>query len=171
MKTTLTSLPVILLAVLGIALVSVIAIVAFFLPIQARQTNTGNPVDVIEAVPATALPMTPNVEFTLETVATAGKLGFEGVGGDIDGVLNPDLVVQPGDVVRLILVNGDGMPHDLFFPDLDTGTKYVYKTGDRTEIIFEVIDLLPDEYVYYCTVPGHRQAGQEGRFIVREVSK
>ena len=38
--------------------------------------------------------------------------------------------------------------------------------GDETEIIFEVGDMEPGTYVYYCTVPGHRQAGQEGKLVV-----
>lgn len=166
MKITTAFVAVILLSILGIALLAVIVMVAFFTPKQVHQSGTGNPVDVIEAT--TALPVTAKVEFTLQTDARDGKLGFMGMGGEIDGVINPDIIVQPGDVVRLILVNGDGMPHDLFLPDLDTGTEYVSQIGDRTEIIFEVKDIQPGNYVYYCTVPGHRQAGQEGKLIVSQ---
>jgi nitrite reductase (NO-forming) len=107
-----------------------------------------------------------NVEFTLKTITNHGGLAYEGVGGNIDGLVNPDLNVQPGDVVRVILINGDGMPHDLYLPDFDVKSEYVSKIGDQTEIIFEVGDTQPGNYVYYCTVPGHRQAGQEGKLIV-----
>lgn len=115
---------------------------------------------IAEASNATTL------SFTLKTIANNGKLAYIGIGGEIDGVVNPDLVVQVGSVVQIILVNGDGMPHDLFLPDFDTKTDYVTKIGDQTEIVFEVGDIQPDVYVYYCTVPGHRQAGQEGKLII-----
>ena len=106
------------------------------------------------------------VEFTLQTIAENGKLLYIGVGGEIDGIINPDLIVQQGEVVRIILVNGDGMVHDLFIPDLDQKTEYVRKIGDQAEIIFETGDLQPSSRVYYCTLPGHRKAGQEGNLIV-----
>jgi len=107
-----------------------------------------------------------NVEFTLKTITNHGGLAYEGIGGNIDGLVNPDLNVQPGEVVRVILINGDGMPHDLYLPDFEVKSEYVSKIGDQTEITFEVGDRQPGTYVYYCTVPGHRQAGQEGKLIV-----
>jgi len=121
---------------------------------------------------ATVLPP-PYVEFTLQTVINEGKLAYIGIDGEvdgvkIDGVINPDLLVQPGDVLRLILLNGDGMPHNLYLPDFNAQTSFVSKVGDQTEIIVEVGDVQPGTYVYYCTVPGHRQAGQEGKLIVRD---
>lgn len=109
---------------------------------------------------------TTNVKFTLQTIAASGKLAFQGVGGEIDGVVNPDLTVPQGAVVTVILINADGMPHDIFFPDLEEKSSYVQKIGDQTEMTFRVTTLQPGSYVYYCTVPGHRQAGQEGKFIV-----
>lgn len=112
----------------------------------------------------------PYVDFTLQTVIDGGKLAYQGIGGEIDGMINPDLIVQPGDVVRLILLNGDGMQHDLYLPDFKAKTEFVSKIGESTEIIFEVGAIEPGSYVYYCTVPGHRQAGQEGVLIVTESS-
>jgi len=88
------------------------------------------------------------------------------MGGEIDGIVNPDLVVHQGALVRIILVNGDGMVHDLFLPDFDTKTDYVKQLDDQSEVVFEVGDTKPVSYVYYCTLPGHRKAGQEGKLIV-----
>lgn len=139
-------------------------IIAMFLFACASQNETPTPVTAVEDQPAT--PMTIEVEFTLQTIAENGKLAYLGIGGNIDNIVNPDLVVHPGDVVRVILVNGDGMPHDLFLPDFNAKTEYVKKIGEQTEIVFEVSDMRPGSYVYYCTVPGHRQAGQEGKLIV-----
>jgi len=106
--------------------------------------------------------------FTLQTIAEGGKLLYIGVGGEIDGIVNPDLVVEPGAIVRIILINGDGMPHDLFLPDLDVKTGYVKSIGESTETTFEIGNMQPGSYVYYCTLPGHRKAGQEGSFVVNE---
>ena len=164
MKITLASLSIILLAVFGLALLSVIVVAAFSLPVQRVQSDTGIPVVVAEN--STASSETADVEFTLQTLAEKGKLAYRGIGGEIDGIVNPDLGVYPGDVVHIILVNGDGMPHDLFLPDFNAKTPYVSKIGEKTEIVFEVGDMQPGTYVYYCTVTGHRQAGQEGRLIV-----
>jgi nitrite reductase (NO-forming) len=108
------------------------------------------------------------VTFTLQTLVNDGRLAYIGIGGEIDGIINPDLIVQPGTVVRLVLVNGDSMPHDLFLPDFGVKTELVSKVGQSTEVILKVGDMQPGTYVYYCTVPGHRQAGQEGKLIVKD---
>jgi len=132
----------------------------------ACNSRTNNVVSAAPVETPAALPKTVEVEFALQTIAENGKLAYRGIGGEIDGIVNPDLTVKPGAIVRVILENGDGMPHDLFLPDFDVKTAYVSKIGERTEIVFEVSDVQSGTYVYYCTVPGHRQAGQEGRLIV-----
>lgn len=139
-------------------------LITLFLFACAPQNDPPVPVTAVEDQPET--PATNNVEFTLQTIAGNGKLLFIGMGGEIDGIVNPDIVVPQNAVVRIILVNGDGMPHDLFLPDINVKTEYVKKIGEQTEIVFEVSDMQPGSYVYYCTVPGHRQAGQEGKLIV-----
>lgn len=144
-------------------------LIAMFLFACAPQNDTPIPVTMVAAVedqPAT--PVTAEVEFTLQTIAENGKLLYIGVGGDLDGTINPDLVVQPGTVVRIVLINGDGMPHDLFLPDFNARTEYVKRIGEQTEIIFETGKMQSGSYVYYCTVPGHRRAGQEGTLIVED---
>ena len=100
-----------------------------------------------------------------------GHIVYIGSGGDLEGVINPDLVVQADDMVRVILSNTDGMSHDLFLPDWGVRTPPVTKIGARAEIIFEVGDRQTGVYAYYCTFPGHRQAGQEGRLIVERGTK
>jgi len=144
----------------------------FLFACTTPQANVEHPADLVEA-PSDVLDDTPpeasvnvDADFTLKTAAENGKLLYIGVGGEIDGVINPDLVVGSGDVVHITLMDGDGMPHDLFLPDWDIKTDYVVKIGDETEIVFEVGEMQPGNYFYYCTVPGHRQAGQKGRLIV-----
>jgi nitrite reductase (NO-forming) len=105
-----------------------------------------------------------DVEFTLTTSMDTGKMVFLGVGGEIDGVINPDLAARQGDKVRVILVNGDGMPHDFAIPDLNAQTAMVIIKGQTTDVVFETGNA--GEFAYYCTVSGHRQAGMEGKLIV-----
>jgi len=124
------------------------------------------PVTPVDNLPESSTKV--DAEFTLKTIAENGKLLYLGVGGDIDGIINPELVVHPGAVVRITLVNGDGMVHDLFIPDLDERTEYVRQIGNQAEITFEIGDMQPGSYVYYCTLPGHRKAGQEGKLIVKK---
>jgi len=135
----------------------------------APQADVEQPVVLVDTTPEALIKF--DAEFTLKTVAEGGKLAYLGVGGEIDDVINPDLVVKPGDIVHVVLMNGDGMPHDLFLQDWDIKSDYVVKIGDQTEVVFEVGDKQPSSYVYYCTVPGHRQAGQEGKLIVAEAVK
>lgn len=110
--------------------------------------------------------LTPDVSFTLMTELGAGGMSFVGVGGDIDGVPNPTLQVAQGDVVEITLTNGDGMEHDVALPDLDTHSEHVSAKGSSTVLVFTAEEA--GEFAYYCTVPGHRQAGMEGRLIVGE---
>lgn len=162
MKST-SSLSLLLTVIFGLMFLSAITAVAFFIPAKKEQSTVTTPTTIVED---SATAFQPDTVFTLKTIAEGGKLLYIGVGGDIDGIINPDLVVHPGTIVRIILVNGDGMVHDLFIPDLDENTEYVRKLGEQKETIFEVGDIQPGSYIYYCTLPGHRKAGQEGKLIV-----
>lgn len=107
-----------------------------------------------------------DVEFTLETSMGNVGMAFTGVGGEIDGVKNPDLVAQPGDTIRIVLVNGDGMPHDVAIDELGIKSAMITSKGDTTSVVFEATEA--GQFSYYCTVAGHRQAGMEGTLVVSE---
>lgn len=104
------------------------------------------------------------VEFTLVTGRSNGNLAFFGQGGDIDGLENPVLSASAGETVRISLINGDGMPHDIFFPDLGVQSALVIAIDDLTVVEFTAPE--SGEFVYFCTVSGHRAAGMEGVFVV-----
>jgi nitrite reductase (NO-forming) len=95
-----------------------------------------------------------------------GRMVFIGVGGEIDGKTNPELHVQPGDTVHLVLINDDGMQHDLALPDLDAHIPPIMGIGESSEIVFTVGVDQQGTYPYFCTIPGHRQAGMEGVLVV-----
>lgn len=109
------------------------------------------------------------LEYTLITAEADGRMVYIGLGGEIDGLVNPDLKANPGDTVRLIMINGDGILHDLALPDLDAQSEAISKKDDQTEVVFTVTPA--GEYAYFCTLPGHRQAGMEGRLLVADVGQ
>jgi nitrite reductase (NO-forming) len=106
------------------------------------------------------------VVFGLMTQVKDGRIVYIGVGGDIDGMTNPELHVPQGSTVQVILANGDGMQHDIFFPDFDARSDPVIGKGDQVELVFQTTAGKVGDHVYYCTFPGHRQAGQEGKLVV-----
>jgi nitrite reductase (NO-forming) len=110
--------------------------------------------------------LTPTVQFELETGFSNGRMGFMGVGGSIDGIFNPTLQVAPGDVVELTLVNGDAIEHDIVLENFNAYSEHIRTKGEKTVLVFEADKT--GEFSYYCSVPGHKQAGMEGRFVVGE---
>ena len=102
----------------------------------------------------------PDVTFTLRTGIGEGKMIFEGVGGEIDGEINPTLEVEPGQVVQVNLVNGDGALHDIVAPDFNAKSDQIAGKGSSSVMVFRADKA--GEYFYWCSVPGHRAAGMEG---------
>ena len=107
---------------------------------------------------------TVTVEYTLLTGGGTGQLVFVGVGGEIDGVVNPTLTANPGDVVKITLINGDGMLHDVALDEFNVATDQFAGLDEQDSITFAADEI--GEFVYYCSVPGHRQAGMWGKLIV-----
>ncbi len=101
------------------------------------------------------------VEFTLRTqLGGDPAMAYVGVGGDIDGVVNPELVANVGDLVRITLINGDPTLHDLLIDEFGVATPQLTQL-DETFVVEFVADK-PGEFTYYCNVPGHRQVGMFG---------
>lgn len=104
-----------------------------------------------------------DVTYTLKTSSQDG-LAFIGVGGAIDGVKNPALTAQPGNVVEISLVNGDGMLHDLTIDEFGITTGQFSGQGTQHTLRFTVPE--SGTFTYYCSVPGHRLAGMSGSLVV-----
>jgi nitrite reductase (NO-forming) len=107
-----------------------------------------------------------DVEYTLLTGADYGGLVFVGQGGEIDELVNPTLTADPGDVVRITLINADAITHDLTIDEFGVKTAQLAALDDQATVIFRVDE--EGEYVYYCSIPGHRQAGMWGTLRVGE---
>lgn len=108
--------------------------------------------------------MVADVSFTLQTNVGQAGLSFIGVGGSIDGQVNPKLVVAEGAIVQITLVNGDGALHDVVVPDFGGASEQVASKGSSSTFVFKADKA--GQFPYFCSVPGHRQAGMEGQLVV-----
>jgi nitrite reductase (NO-forming) len=105
-----------------------------------------------------------DVKYTLRSGIAEGRMVYIGVGGAIDGKVNPVLTAADGQVVELTLINGEGAEHDIVFPDQTARSPRVTGRGASTTMAFRA-DKTGD-FIYFCSVPGHQQAGMQGQFVV-----
>ncbi len=124
-------------------------------PAQAQQPDTGR-FDSVGYIP--------DVRFTLRSGIAEGRMVYIGVGGPIDGVVNPILSAAEGQIVQLTLLNGEGAEHDIVFPDQNAASPRITGRGTSTVMVFRATKA--GDFVYFCSVAGHRQAGMEGQFLV-----
>src|SRR5262245_10464694 len=133
-------------------------------PMAQNRTPAAAPTASKVSKQSPAADYTPNVRFRLRTELAEGKMAFVGVGGDIEGVVNPTLRVAEGDVVQVGIINGDGVEHDLVFPEFKAATDRVNRKGASSVTVFRADK--SGEFAYFCSLPGHRPAGMEGKFVV-----
>lgn len=89
-----------------------------------------------------------------------GKMVFV----DDKGQVNPTLAANAGDTVEIALQSGEGAEHDLVIPELNVASaKFSAGTG-KTTLRFKVPR--SGTFTYYCSIPGHRQIGMEGKLQV-----
>ena len=105
-----------------------------------------------------------DISYTLKTASEGSRLVFIGVGGEIDGQVNPDLQASVGDTLSITLVNGDGRFHDIVITEFDAATSVFDEIGQEETIQFTVDQA--GTFAYFCSVSGHRQAGMEGQLMV-----
>jgi nitrite reductase (NO-forming) len=110
------------------------------------------------------MPDMPDVKYTLRSGISEGRMAFLGVGGTIDGKTNPVLSAAEGQIVQVTLINGEGAEHDIVFPTQDARSSRVVGKGASSTIAFQAQKT--GDFLYYCTVPGHRASGMEGHFVV-----
>lgn len=92
-------------------------------------------------------------EVDREYVLDARMIGYTGIGGDIDGVLNPTLRAKKGERIKISLVNGELMAHDIVLEKLGIKSETLLEEGDTTSVVFRVVS----DDTYYCSIPGHQQ--------------
>src|SRR6185369_14781620 len=109
-------------------------------------------------------PNAKTVEYSLLTTMMNGQMAFQGVGGGIDGVMNPTLSANVGDTVKITVTAGDGVEHDVAFPDFNAQSKHI--AGQGSTDTFEFIADKPGSFTYNCLLAGHKEAGMIGKFEV-----
>jgi nitrite reductase (NO-forming) len=108
---------------------------------------------------------TTTVDYTLRTMLGGDPaMAFVGVGGDIDGVTNPTLTAKVGDTVNITVINGNPVLHDLTIDEFAVATGPLTLQDETVTVTF--IATAPGEYVYYCSVPGHRDIGMWGTITI-----
>ncbi|GEO04213.1 hypothetical protein AAE02nite_18770 [Adhaeribacter aerolatus] len=95
-------------------------------------------------------------DYTLQ----ATILGYFGA----DGKRNPVLQARKGETVRIKIVNGEAMTHDIVLEKLGLKSRVLVEKGDTASIVFKAAQ----SDIYFCSIPGHRQAGMVGKFEVVE---
>ncbi len=117
---------------------------------------------------------------TTESGAEAGGGGNEAEGGSAGSATTLDFEADPSGglaytakdatseagEVTVNFTNPQPLSHDVAIED--AGGKEV----GATEVIGEgtdstVVDLKPGDYTFFCSVPGHREAGMEGKLTVK----
>ncbi|MGY4385034.1 putative membrane-bound dehydrogenase-like protein [Pedobacter sp. UYP24] len=95
-------------------------------------------------------------EYTLETT----MLGYMSP----EGKRNPTLKVIKGELVRIKVVNGELMTHDIALEKAAIKSKTLVQKGDTSSVVFRA----DKNEIYYCSIPGHRAAGMVGKIEVVE---
>ena len=106
----------------------------------------------------------PDAKYTLRSGIAEGRMVYVGVGGAIEGKVNPVLTAAEGQVVQLTVINGEGAEHDIVFPSQDARSPRVTGKNASTTIAFRATK--SGDFIYFCSVPGHQLAGMQGQFVV-----
>src|SRR5690606_31679460 len=107
--------------------------------------------------------------FTLRTGIATGRMVYIGVGGTIDGQINPTLMVHEGELVQINLINGEGAEHDVVIDQYAARSSIVI--GKNASSTFSCPAGKVGEFAYFCSIAGHRQAGMEGLIQVMPGSR
>jgi plastocyanin len=110
---------------------------------------------------------------TEQTEDTGEDTGGTGGGSTVELSADPDgnLAFEQTEAeatagsVTVELTNDSSVPHDVQIegPDGDLGGTETISDGDTAEV---TVDLEAGDYTFYCSVPGHREAGMEGTLTV-----
>jgi plastocyanin len=98
------------------------------------------------------------------TAGSASSLDIEAAPSGL--AFSSDTATAKAGEVTVNFTNPQPLTHDVAFEN-SSG-----KTIGKTELIAEgsdsaTVDLKPGEYTFYCSVPGHREAGMEGTLTVK----
>ncbi|MGK5066701.1 copper-containing nitrite reductase [Janthinobacterium sp. RT4P48] len=136
------------------AIAAAICVLALPLSAEAAPTAAAKAGAPVSATAATLK------RYELQTNIVDGKMVFI----DAKGQVNPVLAANTGDTLELVLKSGEGAEHDFLIPELHVASsKFSANTGSTT-VRFKVTRA--GTFTYYCSIPGHRQIGMEGKLEV-----
>ena len=75
-----------------------------------------------------------------------------------------EMVVEAGSSVTITFKNGGSISHNLAVPELGVTTETI-QGGETAELTFTPEE--PGTYSFVCSVPGHEEAGMNGKLIVQ----
>jgi plastocyanin len=99
---------------------------------------------------------------------SAGSAGAVDVEADPSGNLafTSDTATAKAGKATINFTNESPVPHDVKIEDENGeevgGTEVISEGSDSAEV-----ELEPGTYTYFCSIPGHRQAGMEGTLTVK----
>jgi uncharacterized cupredoxin-like copper-binding protein len=76
------------------------------------------------------------------------------------------ITVKSGTPVRLTLVNTGALEHDWVVDSLE-GKRVEVDAQPKTSASVEFTATAPGTYEFYCSIPGHREAGMKGSLVVQ----
>lgn len=76
------------------------------------------------------------------------------------------ITVKSGTPVRLTLMNDGALDHDWVVENLD-GRKVQVEAKPKASATGEFTPTAPGTYEFYCSIPGHREAGMKGTLVVQ----
>lgn len=81
-------------------------------------------------------------------------------------VFEPDGLQVDAGTITIAYSNPSSVPHNINIEDASGQVLAKSQTITASDLELTA-ELSPGEYVYFCSVPGHRQAGMEGTLIVQ----
>lgn len=100
---------------------------------------------------------------TIEAAEPAGEAATLQIAADPDGALAYDqtALAAPTGTITVEFTNEAALGHDFRIDEVGAGTS-IFAEGSESL----TVELEPGEYTFFCSVPGHRDAGMEGKLIV-----
>jgi nitrite reductase (NO-forming) len=117
-------------------------------------------VSTVAAAKSTAPAKAATRSDVLKTAMKDGRMVYI----DDKGAVNPVLKADVGDTVEITLASGEGAEHDLVIPELKVHSAHVDARSGPSKFSFKVTE--GGTFTYFCSIPGHRQIGMEGKLEV-----
>ncbi len=111
-----------------------------------------------------------HTEYVLTTGLQNGTPVFLGVGDEINGVANPTLRAQPGETIRVVLINGGEGKHQIVFKGVNAKSGVVSEKGEHTSVTFTV-PATALELEYEDGVQEFARLGMRGKLIVASAER